>query len=44
VAAGRFDAEQALRKALDAVSYGFANGLLRLPEVGSEAAPPTAAT
>ena len=44
VAAGRFDAEQALRKALDVVSYGFANGLLRLPEAGSDAVPPTAAT
>ena len=37
VAAGRFDAEQALRKALDVVSYGFANELLRLPEQSGDA-------
>ncbi len=36
VAAGRFDAEQALRKALDVVSYGFAHELLRLPEPGTD--------
>ena len=37
VAAGRFDAEQALRRALAVVSYGFANELLRLPETGGDA-------
>lgn len=30
--AGRFNAERALRKALDVVSYGLAHGLLRSPE------------
>lgn len=30
-AASRFEAEHALRKALDVVSYGLANGLLRSP-------------
>lgn len=30
--AGRFNAERALRKALDVVSYGLAHGLLRPPE------------
>lgn len=29
---GRFNAERALRKALDVVSYGLAHGLLRSPE------------
>lgn len=32
VAAGRFEAEHALRKALDVVVYGLANGLLRPPD------------
>lgn len=32
VAAERFEAERALRKALDVVRYGLANGLLRPPE------------
>lgn len=32
VAAGRFEAEHALRKALDVVSYGLANNLLRSPD------------
>jgi hypothetical protein len=40
VAAGRFDAERALRKALDIVNYGLANGLLRPPE--PDAVPPDA--
>jgi hypothetical protein len=39
VAAGRFDAERALRKALDIVSYGLANELLRPPEP-DDAEPP----
>ena len=42
VAAGRFDAEQALRKALDVVSYGLANELLRSPEPADDAGPPQA--
>ncbi|WP_230009267.1 hypothetical protein, partial [Microbacterium sp. Bi128] len=45
VAAGRFDAERALRKALDIVSYGLANELLRPPEpdaVPQDAVPPDA--
>jgi hypothetical protein len=42
VAAGRFDAERALRKALGVVSYGLANELLRPPEPGGDAEPPTA--
>jgi hypothetical protein len=45
VAAGRFDAERALRKALDIVNYGLANGLLRPPEpdaVPPDAVPPDA--
>jgi hypothetical protein len=45
VAAGRFDAERALRKALDIVNYGLANGLLRPPEPDSvppDAGPPDA--
>lgn len=37
VAAGRFDAEHALRKALEVVSYGFAHDLLRSPETGGDA-------
>jgi hypothetical protein len=41
VAAGRFDAERALRKALGVVSYGLANELLRPPEPGGDAEPPT---
>jgi hypothetical protein len=40
VAAGRFDAERALRKALGIVSYGLANDLLRPPEPGGGAGPP----
>lgn len=40
VAAGRFDAERALRKALGVVSYGLANELLRSPEPGGDAEPP----
>lgn len=40
VAAGRFDAERALRKALGIVSYGLANDLLRPPEPGGGAEPP----
>jgi hypothetical protein len=32
VAAGRFEAEHALGKALDVVRYGLAHGLLRLPD------------
>ena len=40
VAAGRFDAEQALRKALEVVSYGLANELLRSPEPGGDAGTP----
>ncbi|MFE4230498.1 hypothetical protein ACFRJ8_21700 [Arthrobacter sp. NPDC056886] len=40
VAAGRFDAERALRKALGVVSYGLANELLRPPELGGDAEPP----
>jgi hypothetical protein len=39
VAAGRFDAERALGKALDVVSYGLANELLRSPETGGDAGP-----
>ncbi len=42
VAAGRFDAERALRKALGVVSYGLANGLLRPPDPGGAAEPPDA--
>lgn len=42
VAAGRFDAERALRKALGVVSYGLANGLLRPPGPGGDAEPPDA--
>jgi hypothetical protein len=42
VAAGRFDAERALRKALGVVSYGLANELLRPPEPCGNAEPPTA--
>lgn len=41
-AAGRFDAEHALRKALDVVRYGLANGLLRSPGVPPDGGPPTA--
>jgi hypothetical protein len=37
VAAGRFDAEHALRRALKVVSYGFAHDLLRSPETGGDA-------
>jgi hypothetical protein len=37
VAAGRFHAEHALRKALDVVSYGLAQDLLRSPDPGSDA-------
>jgi hypothetical protein len=40
VAAGRFDAERALRKALGVVSYGLANELLRPPEPGGDAERP----
>ncbi len=40
VAAGRFDAERALRKALGIVSYGLANDLLRPPDPGGGAEPP----
>jgi hypothetical protein len=40
VAAGRFDAERALRKALGTVSYGLANDLLRPPDPGGGAEPP----
>jgi hypothetical protein len=40
VAAGRFGAERALRKALGVVSYGLANELLRPPEPGGDAEPP----
>ncbi len=40
VAAGRFDAERALRKALGTVSYGLANDLLRPPDPGDDAEPP----
>jgi hypothetical protein len=36
VAAGRFDAEHALSKALEVVSYGFAHELLRSPETGGD--------
>jgi hypothetical protein len=50
VAASRFEAEHALRKALEVVSYGLANGLLRSPAVPTDspdeptgdAGPPTA--
>ena len=42
VAAGRFDAERALRKALGVVSYGLANELLRPPDPGGDAEPPDA--
>ena len=41
-AAGRFDAEHALRKALETVSYGLANGLLRSPGVSLDDGPPPA--
>ncbi|BCW66521.1 hypothetical protein NicSoilB4_12840 [Arthrobacter sp. NicSoilB4] len=37
-AARRFDSEHALRKALDVVSYGLANGLLRSPAAPVDAA------
>jgi hypothetical protein len=37
VAAGRFHAEHALRKALDVVSYGLAQDLLRSPDPGGDA-------
>lgn len=43
VAAGRFDAERALRIALDVVAYGLANDLLRPPEP-DEPVPPAAGT
>ncbi|MGO4228095.1 hypothetical protein AB4Y72_04405 [Arthrobacter sp. YAF34] len=36
VAAGRFEAEHALSRALEVVSYGFAHDLLRSPEPGGE--------
>lgn len=36
VAAGRFDAEHALSRALEVVSYGFAHDLLRSPETGGD--------
>ncbi|WP_223985533.1 hypothetical protein [Arthrobacter sp. NicSoilB8] len=39
VAAGRFAAERALRKALDVVSYGLANELLRSPQPDGDAGP-----
>ena len=42
VAAGRFDAERTLRKALDVVTYGMTNGLLRSPEPDGGAGPPEA--
>lgn len=35
VAAGRFDAERALRKALDVVRYGLAHDLLQSPDVAA---------
>ncbi|WP_427132779.1 hypothetical protein [Pseudarthrobacter sp. S9] len=42
-AAGRFDAERALRKALEVVRYGLANELLRSPdEPTDDAEPPMA--
>ena len=37
VAAGRFEAEHALSRALEVVSYGFAHDLLRSPETGGDA-------
>ncbi|RKR19736.1 hypothetical protein [Arthrobacter oryzae] len=40
VAADRLEAELALRKALDAVSYGLAHELLRSPKPDSDAVPP----
>ncbi|QCB98212.1 hypothetical protein E5206_15910 [Arthrobacter sp. PAMC25564] len=40
VAASRFDAEHALRKALDVVSYGLTNELLRQPAVPPDDAGP----
>jgi hypothetical protein len=40
VAAGRFEAEHALRKALEVVSYGLANELLRSPDVPTDHAEP----
>lgn len=39
VAASRFEAEHALRKALEVVSYGLANGLLRSPEAAGSGPP-----
>jgi hypothetical protein len=36
VAAGRFDAEHALSRALEVVSCGFAYDLLRSPETGGD--------
>jgi hypothetical protein len=42
VAAGRFDAERALRTALGVVSYGLANELLRPPAPGGDAVSPEA--
>jgi hypothetical protein len=39
-AASRFAAEHALRKALDVVRYGLANGLLRSPGVPPDGGPP----
>ncbi len=42
VAAGRFDAERALRRALGVVSYGLANELLRPPEPGGDTEPDAA--
>lgn len=43
VAASRFEAEHALRKALEVVSYGLANGLLRSPAVPADDAGPSRA-
>jgi hypothetical protein len=43
VAASRFEAEHALRKALEVVSYGLANGLLRSPAVPTDDAGPSTA-
>ena len=40
VAASRFEAEHALRKALEVVSYGLANGLLRPPAAPADGAGP----
>ncbi|AXJ10684.1 hypothetical protein [Arthrobacter sp. PM3] len=39
-AAARFEAEHALAKALEVVSYGLAHGLLRPPAAGGHAMPP----